>query len=299
MKKYGGMLLLFVLFLAISVATVYGLARQTKARAEAKNAESVKQIGKRIHEVIGVLKALAQNETVQSKTLGFGEKARFLTAVNREMGYLMICILDDKINVYSPGVEKPVSSLASRDYLRRLYASGKTEVTDAFLAGADGRTLVYTIAVPVRMEGRMAGALFAAIRESEINAFLQEGQADGDSVLIGSGGQYMSGVPDAKFGMPLYIMLEKNWRISRPVEEILMDIQAGNAGTFWGVNHFRINYFVYTPVKETRWVVITRGSLAQWTSCLILYGIFLIFLVCAGIFLYFRGTGKKRNENSD
>ena len=297
MKRYGSVFLAAVLFFAVSAATVYGLVREAEALAEAKNAADVKKIGERIHEVIGVLETLAQSGTIQSGSIGFGEKARFLTDVNREMGYLMICILDKEINVYSAGVEKPVSSFASRGYLQRLYASGKTEVTDAFLAGADGKTLVYTIAVPVMTDGKVAGALFAAIRESEINAFLQEDRTAGDSVLIGRKMQAMSGVPFGEFGMPLYIMLEKNGWIWRPAEEITGDFQARNPGAFWGVGDFQVNRFIYAPVRETGWVVMSRVGLLHWTPYLVLYLVFLGLLAGAGVFLYCRGSGKKRDEN--
>ncbi|MGO0943702.1 hypothetical protein ACTPD5_20995, partial [Clostridioides difficile] len=36
-------------------------------------------------------------------------------------------------------------SLAGRDYMQKLFATKKYQVTDSFAAGADGKTLNYTI----------------------------------------------------------------------------------------------------------------------------------------------------------
>ena len=49
------------------------------------------------------------------------------------LGYMMICYVDAEITVYSDGSEP--ASLASRDYMQRLFSTGQTQVTDSFAAG--------------------------------------------------------------------------------------------------------------------------------------------------------------------
>ena len=47
---------------------------------------------------------------------------------------------------------------------RQLFATGQRQVTDSFAAGADGTTLNYTVAVPLKdQHGNITGALFCAI----------------------------------------------------------------------------------------------------------------------------------------
>ena len=73
----------------------------------------------------------------------------------------MICYVDKNIIVYSDGAEP--ASLASRDYMQQLFATGQRQVTDSFAAGADGTTLNYTVAVPLKdQQENITGALFCA-----------------------------------------------------------------------------------------------------------------------------------------
>ena len=71
----------------------------------------------------------------------------------------MICYVDDDILVYSDGDEP--ASLASRDYMQRLFSTGRKQVTDSFAAGADGVTLNYTVAVPLKDKMTILQAVFS------------------------------------------------------------------------------------------------------------------------------------------
>lgn len=75
------------------------------------------------------------------------DKVKKLDQMSPYFGYMMICYVDADITVYSDGSEP--ASLASRDYMQRLYSTGQRQVTDSFAAGADGVTLNYTVAVPL------------------------------------------------------------------------------------------------------------------------------------------------------
>ena len=56
--------------------------------------------------------------------------------------------------------EEP-ASLAAREHMQKLYATKQPIVTDSFVAGADGVTLNYTVAVPLLQDGVMTGSCFA------------------------------------------------------------------------------------------------------------------------------------------
>ena len=113
----------------------------------------------------------------------------------------MICYVDDDILVYSDGDEP--ASLASRDYMQRLFSTGRKQVTDSFAAGADGVTLNYTVAVPLKDKNdNITGCLFCAIYFDEIVEILKDssGTNNAETTLLGSQGQIMSSTEDLPYG---------------------------------------------------------------------------------------------------
>ena len=84
-----------------------------------------------------------------------------LDSINTQFGYMFICYVDeDDIQVYIWG--RTVKSVA-REHMQKLYATKQPIVTDSFVAGADGVTLNYTVAVPLLQDGVMTGSLFCSI----------------------------------------------------------------------------------------------------------------------------------------
>ncbi len=76
----------------------------------------------------------------------------------------------------------------------RNFLQQKYQVTDSFAAGADGKTLNYTIASPIIKNGNVDGCVFAAIYFDEIKDILKQGkgQQQQNFILFGSENQIMN-----------------------------------------------------------------------------------------------------------
>ena len=162
---------------------------QMKSDSRASMASVHAQISQRIDESITLLESLACLPEFYSPEIPPIEKVRKLDQMSPFFGYMMICYVDAEITVYSDGSEP--ASLASRDYMQRLFSTGQTQVTDSFAAGADGVTLNYTVAVPLfDRQKDITGCLFCAIYFDEVVNILDEaaGIHDSKATLIGSTG---------------------------------------------------------------------------------------------------------------
>lgn len=161
--------LLFCVLAMIVVFLGGGILSVSRMRTDAETSlvASHSQISQRIEGAVDLLESLASLPEFYDPGMPPIDKVKKLDQMNPYFGYMMICYVDSNIIVYSDGSEP--ASLASRDYMQRLFSTGQRQVTDSFAAGADGATLNYTVAVPLLDEqGTITGCLFCAIYFDEV-----------------------------------------------------------------------------------------------------------------------------------
>lgn len=273
----------------ISLDTVSGFANR-------ENREKTAMVQERVRQTIFLLEELSEDPYIRSAEYSYREKAAYLTDKNRreELGYMMLRILDGEINIYREDAESSVSNLGSRDYMQELYKTGREQVTDAFLAGADGKTINFTVAVPIVEDGQVTGALMAAIYGEEIDGYLQDDRTT--NVLVGSLLQYMGGITEERFGLSVAQVLEGEHKTSRPVENILLDFNDRKRGSFWNLRS-HIEYIAYSPVEGTDWVVMTQVRVIPLIqNILVTYGCGVAVLLIAGCLLLRRKNRDKKSE---
>ena len=186
--------ILFCLLIMITVFIGGGVlsAGRMKTDAETSLVAGHARISQRVRGAVSLLESLAGLSEYYDPDIPPIEKVKKLDQMSPYFGYMMICYVDSDIYVYSDGSEP--ASLASRDYMQKLFSTGKRQVTDSFAAGADGATLNYTVAVPLLGGGKITGCLFCAIYFDEIVEILRQSVGTGGSeiTLIGTQGQIMS-----------------------------------------------------------------------------------------------------------
>lgn len=136
----------------------------------------------------------------------YQEKAERLDHYNEIWGYQMIRTVDTYGGVYRADHEEAVSNLNSREYIQNLWVTNEPQITDVFLAGADGKTLNYTVAVAVAGDAGNNGAVFAAIYDSEVRRALSAQPMH--TILLGKKQQCMSGNDESLLGVNLESRLE-------------------------------------------------------------------------------------------
>lgn len=284
MKIFITGLILAALFAAgTAVAGKYAVA-MVSAFAQKTNQEKVILVQDRVLETVSLLENLSTDPYICSQENSYQEKAAFLTDKNQNenLGFMMLRILDAEFNIYREDIGL-ASNLASRDYMQKLYKTGEVQVTDAFLAGADGKTINYTVAVAIMENSQATGALMAAIYGYEIDGYLQDDRST--NVLVGSLLQYMGGIPEDQFGLAVAQVLEYEWKTTRPAENILVDFNEQRSGSFWNLGS-HIQYLVYSPVEGTNWSVMTEVcALPIIQNILIIYGCGAAVLLISGILL--------------
>ncbi|MDC7286831.1 hypothetical protein NXH76_03370 [Blautia schinkii] len=284
MKRLIKGLVLAAIFVGGTIFTGKFAIQTVNTIAQKINEEKTALVQGRIHETISLLEDLGEDPYIRSDENSYQEKAAFLTEKNEQegLGYMMLRILDEDINIYREDIGL-ASNLASRDYMQKLYTTGETQVTDAFLAGADGTTINYTVASAIEEDGRTAAALMAAIYGSEIDELLRDDHST--NVLVGGLRQYMGGIPAEQFGLSVAQVLESGRKTTRAVENILVDFNEQKSGSFW-ILGYSLRYFTYSPVEQTSWIVMTEvKALPLIRNILIAYGCGVGVLVVLGILL--------------
>ncbi len=228
-----------------------------KSDADTSLRSSKAQISQRVTGAVDLLESLASLPEYYDPELPPIDKVKKLDQLSPYFGYMMICFVDADIIVYSDGAEP--ASLASRGYMQQLFATGQKQVTDSFAAGADGSTLNYTVAVPLKDEqGNITGALFCAIYFDEAVEILEEsaGALNADATLIGSKGQIMSSTAGLAYGDSVMEALRDDILFgvtSDQLEELML---AAQPGTYWSIQNGSLCYTAYQRVDSTSWDIL-------------------------------------------
>lgn len=290
------LLIVLVIMLGGAVLTF----RQMKSGVEASLASVHAQISQRIDESITLLESLASLPEFYDPNIPPIEKVKKLDQMAPYFGYLMICYVDADITVYSDGAEP--ASLASRDYMQRLFSTGERQVTDSFAAGADGTTLNYTVAVPLFDEqDNITGCLFCAIYFDEISEILEQSAAINGSAatLIGTQGQIMSSTAGLPYGDTVMNKLRSITLLGTTADQLQEKLLAMVPGDYWSIQNTGIYYTAYQRVENTGWDILC--SVSFWTeflkmlpSLLLVAG--LTVLLCVGLLLVLRRYIAKQME---
>ena len=282
------LLTLVVIFLGGVVLSI----GQMKSTAHASLNSSHAQISQRIDESVTLLESLAELPEFYDPDVAPIKKVKKLDQMAPNYGYMMICYVDDDILVYSDGDEP--ASLASRDYMQRLFSTGRKQVTDSFAAGADGVTLNYTVAVPLKDKNdNITGCLVCAIYFDEIVEILKDssGTNNAETTLLGSQGQIMSSTEDLPYGDSIMDEFKKMTIFGTTENRLEEELLSQKPGSYWSFKGGSLRYTVYQRVENTGWDILC--SVNVWTifgeilpSLLLVAG--LTVLLCLGLIFVMR-----------
>ncbi|MBS6955432.1 MAG: GGDEF domain-containing protein [Enterocloster asparagiformis] len=274
--------------------------RRMKIDAQASLRSSQAQISQRVTGAVNLLESMASFPDFYDKEVPPIVKVRRLDQMSPYFGFMMMCYVDDNIIVYSDGAEP--ASLASRDYMQRLFSTGQRQVTDSFAAGADGTTLNYTVAVPlIDGRGNITGALFCAIYFDEVVQILEEsaGSMGADATLVGTQGQVMSSTADLPYGDFVMEALRDDTLFGVTPDRLEEQLLAAQPGAYWSLQKGGLCYTAYQRVDNTNWdILCTVGfgtAFAQVLPALLAVA-GLTVLACLGLLLLVRSYIAKQMQ---
>ncbi len=254
-------------------------------RTDATIFEAEHFVETRIEQSLKLLNSLAAQSRYADPDVPVEEKIVGLNQVNDYFGYMMIRYVDKDMNVHSAA---GATSLASRDYMQRLFATGTAQITDSFAAGADGVTLNYTVAVPIFGGDRqVTGCLFCAIYFDEIVTGLQQSSEilGVQTILLGSENQIMSTTDDLLSYGKSYVDELGNYRLrGTSTAQIENAFYSHTKGNFWSFRGFNIYYTAYTYVENTNWNLVS--TVGFWETYYTLLPNLLIMLAICAVLLF-------------
>lgn len=286
----------------VLVGGIFISAQRMKKDARAAHKSVETQVTNRVNESLKLLESLAVQPEYYDPSLPPLKKVEKLDRITEKYGYMMICYVDADMNVYTIG-EEP-ASLASRDYMQQLFSTGKPQVTDSFLAGADGVTLNYTVAYPLKKGDRITGCLFCAIYFDDVVQILKDAveTIDVQAVLIGSKGQIMSSTNNLQYGEPYMDYVREAHNINVTADQLETELLAKTPGTYWSFRDGNLYYTMYNNIEDTNWDILT--TIDFWSIYKTIIAGFLMIVVlmavlCIIIFLLIKRFIKQQKKVVD
>lgn len=236
-----------------------GFYRYCSMAARASCISAQGQIAKNLESTLNLLKVISEEPWMLPEDIPYQEKAERLDHYNEIWGYQMIRTVDTYGGVYRADHEEAVSNLNSREYIQNLWVTNEPQITDVFLAGADGKTLNYTVAVAVAGDAGNNGAVFAAIYDSEVRRALSAQPMH--TILLGKKQQCMSGNDESLLGVNLESRLEGKKIFGEKLESVLLRVKNDDSGTIWFLDGFVPTCYAFRNVGlDSGWTILTSAS---------------------------------------
>lgn len=221
------------------------------------------EISGRVDGVLRLLTGMATDERFSDTSKSLFNRAIQAMPYQESYNLYMIALTDQDVNVVSANEKEPSTekfSLAYRDYMQRLYSTGKYQITDAFLSGDGKDTMNYTIAVPIMKDGKVEGSVFGSISFNDIEDILyQHSQNDGRNFyLLGADNTIMAGDDRESNGKSFLDLSDGNYFWNNDAETINHSIREGESDGFWEWDKNGLTYITYQRIAPTNWTLLYR-----------------------------------------
>lgn len=278
--------ILSVIFILLGrgIYTYIGMKQTVKTMYQSVSA----QTSAKVDESLKLLNSLASLEVFYDPDVAWEEKTAKLDKINEYYGYMFICYVDEDIVVYTLG-EEP-ASLASREHMQKVYASKQPYVTDSFVAGADGKTLNYTVIVPLFKDSVMTGSLFATIVLNDTEELLKEitSTTNAEAILISSKGQVMCSTNKTAYGTSILDILSSHQLYNTTADQLEEQMLNRQMGAFRSRDGFNFIYTEYGPVENTNWdILVSIDFGSEFLAMLPLTCSVMVCLIALIITLYY------------
>ncbi|MDO5603125.1 MAG: hypothetical protein Q4G07_10190 [Oscillospiraceae bacterium] len=262
MRRKWSRILCLAAAVCLLLGPCLGFAQYCGMAARSSCISAQGQIENNLRSTLNLLEVIAGESWMRPEDIPYREKAAHLDHYNEIWGYQMIRAVDTSGGVYRADHEEAVSNLNSREYIQTLWVTNEPQVTDVFLAGADGTTLNYTVAVAVAGDAKNNGAVFAAIYDSKMRAVLASQPMY--TILLGKNQQCMSGNDEAFLGTTLESLLKEKRILGESLESVLLRVKNEESGTVWLLDGLVPTCYAFQKVGlDSGWTVLSTASYAD------------------------------------
>ncbi|MDO4275675.1 MAG: hypothetical protein Q4D16_18550 [Eubacteriales bacterium] len=268
MRRKIGRICCLVMAVCFILSLCTGAFSYCTMAAESSCLSAQGQIRNNLQSTLNLLEVISQESWMLPEDIPYQEKAERLDHYNEIWGYQMIRAVDTSGGVYRADHEEAVSNLNSREYIQTLWVTDEPQITDVFLAGADGTTLNYTVAMAVAGNAQDNGAVFAAIYDSDMRAVLASQPMH--TILLGKNQQCMSGNDESFLGITLESRLQGKKIFGESLESALLRVKNEESGTIWFLDGIIPTCYAFQNVGlDSGWTVLTSASYADVNGLLI------------------------------
>lgn len=251
--------------------TVWYSVRSMERGAEDTIKRTESQISEYILSVWNLGNAIAAAPATRDSSLSLRQRAQmlvpyadafdlFMIGITNEKGLLGSTLERRQITSTAMLNDEGVGDLSSRQAFQDAMATGDSILTDTYPAGADGKTLIYTIWIPYYEDGSRAGVVTVSIKFAFISDIIQSTSLkDNFYFTLVDSRHKISANPDTSLiGADLSAAYAKSRWVSVPLSELERDLSARRSGSYWGINNARLEYIRYMPIQGTPWSLIMR-----------------------------------------
>lgn len=291
--------IVLIVFDLITTVWYSVLSMEHSAEDTIKRTES--QISEYIKSVWNLGNAIAAAPATRDASLSLRQRAQmlipyadafdlFMIGITNEKGLLGSTLERSQITSKAMLNDEGVGDLSPRKAFQDAMATGDSILTDTYLAGADGKTWIYTIWIPYDTDGRRAGVVTISIKFAFISDIIQSTSLKDNFyfTLVDSRHKISANADTSLINADLAEAYAKSRWVSIPLAELERNLTAQRAGSYWGINNARLEYVRYMPVQGTSWSLIMRtdffgsfknafGSLA--VKLAVYSSLFLLFLL--------------------
>lgn len=286
----------FILIILELGSTVYSANILMKKSAQGVLQSVSGEISSRVDNIIRLLEGFSNDERFSDISVSLYDRAIQAEPYRKSYDLFMIALTDENVNVVSSDTKQPptkLTSLSYRDYMKKLYSTGTYQITDAFLSGADGLTMNYTIAVPIIKNGIVKGSIFGSIYFDDIEAILNRDIHNTDSsfFLLGENNTVMIGETKDSYGKTFAAAVKDYKFFGTTISEINNNIKEKPVGSYWEFKKNELCYTMYEKVLPTNWTLLYQvrfsSVILTLMPALIIKSCF-YFILCFSIAIFVR-----------
>lgn len=280
-------ILCIILISLETVSTIYTAELLMKQSSSSLINATAEELSSRVHDVEILLNSLAQDSRINDTEADLYDRTIVTRPYAENFDLFMIALCDKDANIISSNeLQRPndVTNMLHRDYIRKLYSTGETQVTDAFVAGIDNVTKNYTIAVPIKKGDTVEGCVLGSIYFDEIQGILSRDLFDKNTKvqLLGSDHKVMESTDQNNIGVDYKSIVKKSWFSNVSANKVHHDLEKSKSGNLYMLENGILYYVLYKDVPNTPWTIVYQvGYTSIFTTLIpmvLLKNIFYIIL---------------------
>lgn len=289
-KYFPYICLLFVVFDIFT--TVYSV----KNMIESNDKERIKNSGQEISLYVEFTRklgeAIAEDPLVRDNNKTLVERAAKLDSYTKAYDLFMVGIVD-RSGYIGSSIRHKRGYIGYREYLKKVFETNETVLTDMYLAGADNSTKVYTVCVPIfdqndQDKKEAVGAVMMAIYFDRIEKIVNERSNDYISCSLIDSQNILSvnSMKDRQGKVLNYWFDKALWR-SMDDESVMQNLFSRTPFSYWGIIDGMIEHVEYVPLHDTNnWTISMRVNVLHAYS-IIFISLALKILAYIALFWFF------------